>query len=90
MIAEEQMNLAGKLTGQSRKEVNELVGFVPPIRVAKRTVDDFLEHQVARRVAGQMDPIEQTFEIFEVAMQVACHQHFGSVVQVKDAAMLAR
>jgi hypothetical protein len=82
MIAEQQMNLVGKLTGQSRKEVHELVGLVAPIRVAKRTVDDFLEHQVSRRVAGQLGPVEQSFEIFKVAVQVACHQHLGSLVQV--------
>jgi hypothetical protein len=74
VVSEEHVNLPGKLALKSRQEINQLMRFIAAQGIKKRPVHQFLKNQVSIRMRAQIGSFQETAKVFQIAMQIACHQ----------------
>src|SRR5437870_5747032 len=78
VISQQHVNLSGKLTLESRQNIDGLVRFVASRRIFKRTVDQLLKDYVAIRMRAEFGAFQQTAKIFDIAMKVSRNQNVRS------------
>src|SRR5262249_475812 len=90
MVAEQEMHSRGKLTLQGRDQIEQLVRFVAARGIAMGAVNDFLQHEMAARLTAKVRFRQEGAKVLQVAVQVACGQHFGGIRKHDEAAAPAR
>jgi len=81
------VNLSGKLTLESRQNIDGLVRFVASRRIFKRAVDQFLKYQVAIRMGAELGAVQQPPEILDITVKVSRNHDVdgsGQLDQVAD------
>ena len=74
MIAEQHVDLPGKLAFEGSEEIEQLVRLVAARGVLVRSVNELLKHQVTAGMFLQLRFLEHLAKVLHVAVQVA-HDH---------------
>jgi hypothetical protein len=84
------MNLARILALKGCYQIEQLVRLVAAGRIVKRTVDQFLQHEMPVRVLGERGFLKDQPEVFDAAMQVPGHQYVAGLGEIDAMAVPAR
>src|SRR5216683_7144765 len=80
------MDLIGKLTLESRQQIQQLMRLVAAGRVMKRPVKQLLEHQVPMGMCQEIGPFQKPAEVFQVSVKVPGHHNLGRAIEVNQMA----